>query len=272
MFSFCFNAIKITNCMKLLRLYFLSFSLFFSFYLVAYDAVGHRIISEIAYENLTKKARKQVDKVLGTRGIIYYSSWADEIRSDKKYEYSYVWHYQNLAEYLSTENLQFLLDNPKAEGEHLFYALDSLCTYLKTNKADAEALKFIVHFVGDLHQPMHMGRAEDLGGNRLPVKWFGRNTNLHAIWDSSVLQSRNMSSTEYARFLSDKYKEVKKVYKNYSMLQSVETSYQLANEIYEYGNEFSNAYHYVYRFLDKAEEMMYLGGIQLANVLNEIYK
>lgn len=258
--------------MKSLKLFFVSSLLFLSFSLTAYDAVGHRIISEIAYKNLTNKARKQVDKVLGKRGVIYYSSWADEIKSDENYDYSYVWHYQNLATDLKTKDLQFLLDNPKAEGEFLFYALDSLRNQLKTSKKDAESLKFIVHLVGDLHQPMHMGRAEDLGGNRLSVKWFSRNTNLHAVWDSSVLQSRNMSSTEYAQFLLDKYAGANKVYKQYSLLQSVETVYQLANEIYEYGNEFSNAYRYTYHFIDKAEEMLYLGGIQLANILNEIYK
>lgn len=114
----------------------------------AYDAVGHRIIAEIAYRNLTDKARNQVDKVLGKHGIVYEASWADEVRSDNKYAYSYQWHYQDLDDNMTSTDIKKLLGNPKAEGEHLFFALDTLTSRLKKDKNDAEALKFIVHFVG----------------------------------------------------------------------------------------------------------------------------
>ncbi|MEI6753200.1 MAG: S1/P1 nuclease, partial [Paludibacter sp.] len=133
----------------------------------AYDAVGHRIVADIAYNNLTDKARAQADKVLGKKGLVYEATWADEVRSDNKYAYSYQWHYQDLDDNMTSADIKKLLDNPTAEGEHLFFALDQMQSRLKKDKNDAEALKFLIHFVGDLHQPMHMGRKDDKGGNKV---------------------------------------------------------------------------------------------------------
>jgi hypothetical protein len=243
-----------------------------SLFLWAYDAVGHRIISDIAYQNLTKKAKKQCDKVLGVHGIIYYATWADEVKSDKSYDYSYQWHFQNLKDSLTAEGLKSLLDNPTAEGEHLFYALNQMRDRLKKNPNDAEALKFIVHLVGDLHQPMHLGRLTDLGGNRVSINWFGRQTNIHAVWDGQIIDSKKMSYSEYARYLQDKFDSEKSVYKQYTILNSVEEAYRIRTAIYAYDYTDTSNYHYIYRFSNDTDEMLYRGGIQLANVLNEIFK
>ena len=172
-----------------------------------------------------------------------------------------------------TENdIKKLLSEPKAEGEHLFFALDSLQRELKKNKQNAEALKFLIHFVGDLHQPMHLGRFSDLGGNKIETKWFGKTINLHSLWDSYMLENNKMSYTEFSMYLQNKFEPQKKQFKNYSILQSVEASYSIRTLIYNYDYTNTNNYHYVYFFADKLDEMLYRGGIQLANVLNEIYR
>ncbi|MGB4415237.1 MAG: S1/P1 nuclease [Paludibacter sp.] len=238
----------------------------------AYDAVGHRIMADIAYQHLTNKARKQCDKALGKHGIIYQATWADEVRSDKNYDYSYKWHYQNLKDSMTTEDLKQLLENPTAEGEHLFYAINLMTDRLKKNPSDAEALKFLVHFTGDLHQPMHLGRAEDLGGNKVEMNWFGKKTNVHAVWDAQITESKNMSYTEFSVYLQDKFKPRKAEFQKFTVLQSVEAAYLVRNAIYAYDKSDANNYHYVYRFAGDLDEMLYRGGIQLANLLNEIYK
>jgi hypothetical protein len=258
--------------MKLSKLFFSFSFLFLTLSMSAYDAVGHRIIADIAYQNLTENARTQLDKILGKHGIIYAATWADEVRSDKKYAYSYQWHYQNLKDSLSTSDFQHLLTNPKAEGTHLFFALDSLTNRLKKEKNDVEALKFLVHFVADLHQPMHLGRLEDLGGNKVTVKWFGKTTNLHSLWDSSLLEERKMSYSEFSQYLQYKFEPRKAAFKKFSILQSIEAGYAIRTEIYGYDTTDTNNYHYVYFFAGKQDEMLYRGGIQLANILNSIYK
>jgi len=243
-----------------------------TFSLSAYDAVGHRIIADIAYQNLTEEARNQLDNILGKRGMVYEATWADEVRSDKKYDYSYQWHYQNLADSLSTVDFKKLLDNPNAEGEHLFFAIDQKQSRLKKDKSDAEALKFLIHFVGDLHQPMHLGRLGDQGGNRVDYTWFGKKTNLHATWDGFLIENQKMSYSEYSRYLQDKFEPQKDEFKKSSVLQSVEAAYAVRTQIYVYDYSDTNNYHYAYRFGDQLDEMLYRGGIQLANILNGIYK
>ncbi|MFZ4455293.1 MAG: S1/P1 nuclease [Bacteroidales bacterium] len=246
--------------------------LWISLTVAAYDGVGHRIVASIAYQNLTKKARTQVDAVLGKRGIIYESTWADEIRSDKKYDYSYPWHYQNLRDSLTTADFKTLLENPKSEGEHLFYAIDLMKSRLTKDKNDADALKFLVHFVGDLHQPMHLGRKDDLGGNKVETKWFGKQINLHSLWDSYMIETQKYSFSEFSLYLRDKFESKKADFVKCSVVQSVETGYAIRTQIYGYDYSDTNSYHYVYRFADSLDEMLYRGGIQLANILNGIYK
>jgi hypothetical protein len=258
--------------MKISKHLLIGLFLGFTLSLSAYDALGHRIIAAIAYDNLTDKAKTQVDIILGRKGMVYEAVWADEIRSDSKYTYSYQWHYQDLDDNLTKANLKYLWYNPKVEGKHLFYALDSLTNRLKKVNTDKEALKFLVHFVGDLHQPMHMGRKDDKGGNMVDFNWFGRKTNLHSVWDGALIENQKMSYSEYSHYLQDKFEPRKAEFLKLDLLQSVEDTYNLRNKIYNYNPSDTNNFHYVYFFADKLDEMLYRGGIQLANVLNEIYK
>ena len=238
----------------------------------AFDNVGHRIISEVAYRNMTKKARKQTDKVLGVKGIVYESSWADEVRSDNKYKYSYQWHYQNLKDDMTEADIKMLVENPTAEGEHLFYAINLMIDRLKKDRNDAEALKFLVHFVGDLHQPLHLGRFEDLGGNKVKMNWFGRSTNIHSVWDGQITESRKMSFTEYADFIENRYSKNKEKYMSYNILNSVAETYRLRNEVYAWDANNTNNYHYLYRFTNELDKVLYRAGIYLSVVLNSIYR
>lgn len=242
-----------------------------SFTLSAYDAIGHRIIADIAYENLNCKTRKKVDKVLGKHGMIYAATWSDNIRSDKKYAYSYEWHYQNLRDSMSMDDLRNLYANPTLEGKHLFYALDSLAVELKKNPSNAEALKFIVHFVGDLHQPMHLGRASDRGGNDVMIRWFGRDIRLHQLWDTQILDGQKFSYSEYSRYIQDKFAKQKKQFKKMPLLDSIWETYLLRNKIYAYDYSSLSAYNYIYQFNDELDSQLFRAGIQLANLLNQIY-
>jgi hypothetical protein len=271
-FASLLDNLKHKSKMKLNKQFLSLCLLAFTISASAYDAVGHRIIANIAYDNLTDKARAQLDKILGKKGIVYEATWADEVRSDNKYAYSYQWHYQDLDDNMTSADIKKLLDNPTAEGEHLFFALDSLTKRLKIDRNDAEALKFLVHFVGDLHQPLHMGRKDDKGGNKVDFNWFGRKTNLHSVWDGMIIENMKMSYSEYSQYLEDKFEPRKAEIKKHGILQSVEAAYAVRNLIYAYDMTDTSNYHYVYRFSDKLDEMLYRGGIQLANVLNGIYK
>lgn len=240
---------------------------------MAWDAVGHRIVAEVAYRNLTKKARKQVDAMLGKRGIVYCASWPDEIKSDTIYPYSHVWHYQNLRAGLTKADIDSLYQHPKAEGMHAFYALDSLSNVLKNSKEDIVALKFVVHIMGDIFQPMHVGHPDDRGGNKVPMKWFRENTNLHAVWDRWLINYTQYSYSEFADYLEDTYGNKKKEWTALTMQDCIFITYERQQQVYAYqqlGD--NNTYHYAYRFRTDLDESLYSAGLQLAKLLNSIYK
>lgn len=238
----------------------------------AYDVTGHRTVADVAYSNLSANAKKQVDDLLGKRGIIYLSAWADDMRNDSTYAYSYNWHFQNLADSMIVQDLQKLWENPTSQGEHLFYAIQKMIKRLIKDKNDAEALKFLVHFVGDLHQPYHLGRAEDRGGNDIQTKWFSLNIKVHQLWDRELIAHQAYSYSEYSQYLQDKYAKQNSEIKKTSILQSIEAVYNLRKELYTYDYTKIRYYEYNFMYKDKLDEMLYRAGIQLGNILNEIYK
>lgn len=239
----------------------------------AWDAVGHRIVTEIAYRNLTKKAVRQVDKVLGTRGIVYYSSWADEIKSDTIYPDSYDWHFQNLRAGMTRDDLEYLWLNPATEGIHLLYALDSLTSLLREDKNNADALKFVVHLMGDMFQPMHLGHPEDKGGNRVQVRWFGRGTNLHSLWDRWMIENTQYTYSEYTQYLIEKYRSQDKELRNIPLFDCLCLTYGRQQRIYEWQEKGdNNNYHYAYNFRHDLDMSLYTAGIKLAQVLNGLYR
>ncbi|MCM1034593.1 MAG: S1/P1 nuclease [Paludibacter sp.] len=239
----------------------------------AWDAVGHRIVTEIAYRNLNKKVVRAVDDVLGKRGIVYCSSWADEIKSDTIYPDSYGWHFQNLRAGMTREDLLYLWENPTSEGIHLFYALDSLTNVLRNDPKNADALKFVVHLAGDMFQPMHMGHPEDRGGNKVQMRWFGKGTNLHSLWDRWLIDNTQYSYSEYVNYLTDKYASETKTLQQMSLFECVCTTYERQQRIYAWQDKGdTNNYHYAYNFRTDLDLSLYTAGIKLAQLLNELYK
>lgn len=236
-----------------------------------YDITGHRIVADIAYQNLNCKARHHVDKLLGKRGLIYDSSWADDLRNDTSYSDSYGWHYQNLPAGLTSQQLEDNWNNPKFDGEHLFFAIQEMEKRLKANKNDSDALKFLIHFIGDLHQPFHLGHAEDRGGNDIHTNWMGRDIRVHSLWDSQLIAFQGYSYTEYTQFLMDKFAPEKKAIKKETLTQSIDKVYALSQELYKYDYTKMNMYGYSYQYRDELNLMLYSAGIQLAKILNKMY-
>lgn len=131
---------------------------------------------------------------------------------------------------------------------------------------------FIIHLLGDAHQPMHVSRAEDLGGNKIEVEFFGKKANIHRVWDSDLVDNEKYSYTEYARVLDIYNNAYYRQYTNTNFEQWLYESHQLANLIYDAVAENANLrYEYIYRFKYKMEECLLKGGIRLAHELNDIY-
>ena len=239
----------------------------------AWGNKGHRIVAQVAYDNLTCKARKQVDAVLGKRGMIYFSTWADEIKSDTIYPKSHTCHYQDLDGGLTDAQVVVMLsDYPKVGGD-LFMAMDSIETVLRKNGACHDALAFYVHFYADRFCPMHVAHLDDKGGNGVKMKWFGQNTNLHSVWDGKLIDYKGFSYTEYAQYLHDQYSNMKKAILKMTDEETLLQTYHVTSEIYAYHATWNgNTYHYAYRWLEPMEWQLYTAGVKLAQALNRIYK
>lgn len=242
-------------------------------HLLAWGQKGHRIVAQVAYDNLNKKTRKQVDAILGKHGMIYLSTWADEIKSDTIYPKSFTCHYQDLDGGLSDEAIVAMLTDYPEVGGDLFMAMDSIEAVLAKNKQCHDALAFYVHFYADRFCPMHVAHLDDKGGNAVKMKWFGQNTNLHSVWDGKIIDSKGFTYTEYAQYLHDVYGKQKKAVMQMTDEETLLQTYHLTDDIYTYHSTWNgNAYHYSYYWMDEMEWQLYTAGVKLAQALNAIYK
>ena len=164
---------------------------------LAWGKTGHRVVAAIADTQLSGLARAHVEQILGHgESLDEAANWPDEMRSapgDFWQKTATPWHYVTLN--------GIVYDHAPTEGD----ALEALGRFSKTlqdpnaSLADKQlALRFVVHLVGDLHQPLHVGKCCDRGGNDVKVTWFGKPTNLHAVWDSQLVDDEQLSFTELA--------------------------------------------------------------------------
>ncbi len=241
---------------------------------------GHDVVAAIAEKHLTKKTKKAIDKILEGRSIVYYSSWMDNIQNSPYWNDGYnqtkTWHYANVDKGETYESMQ------KNENGDVVVALERLADQLinnydnLTDSIRSDYVKMIVHMVGDMHCPMHAGRLSDLGGNRTRVKWFGRNTNLHSVWDSKIVESaRNWSYSEWTDQLDRTSKEFKASvmcgdYEEW-FVETVEGAASIYDYVEKLGNDPNLSYQFVYDFSPLLENRLLVGGYRLAYVLNSIF-
>lgn len=165
----------------------------------AWGLRGHRVTAHIAEKHLNEKARAAVEALLAGDNLARVANEADHVRSDTQFQCAAAFHYA------SVDDGETYKSSPKSEKGDIVRALiyfENLLRSKDSSRAKQQmALKWLVHLVGDLHQPLHVGRSADRGGNSTNVVWFGRNTNLHKVWDSEMINDQELSYTEFADFL-----------------------------------------------------------------------
>jgi hypothetical protein len=133
-------------------------------------------------------------------------------------------------------------------------------------------LKMLIHFIGDLHQPMHIGQKEDKGGNSIQVQWFGSGTNLHSVWDSKMIDDWEMSYIELADNVDDLSKKQIEAIEKGSIIDWVNEVHVITKEVYNSVKVGENLkYKYSYDYFGTVRTQLQTGGIRLAKVLNDIY-
>jgi hypothetical protein len=185
----------------------------------AWDADGHRLVCALAYANLSDAGRQFVKDTLGAtesadddirNAFAESCTWPDKARFED-YKGSYEAHFINVPR--DAKGIDFARDC--AAMDCIAVALQRSLTYLsrpadgnRERERKAAALKFLGHFIADLHQPLHVAHGEDLGGNRIQVKWFGADSNLHRVWDSGITEKAGITWPDSLKVLAEMHPEL----------------------------------------------------------------
>lgn len=232
---------------------------------------GHRIVGEIAQRNLSAKALKAITELAGSEDLSRVSTWPDEIRSDPKMIYTAAWHYASIPTGKTYFDQKRMKDGDIIEALYRFE--DTLRDPKETKENKLAALKFITHMMGDVHQPLHVGLAEDRGGNMIKVKWFKTETNLHTVWDEELIDFEKLSFTEYTNYLNHFSKDEKKDWEKGTFIDWARESQELRPKVYDLnGADVPNlSYEYSYKVKPIIEMRLKQAGLRLAYVLNKIF-
>lgn len=175
---------------------------------LAWGRTGHRAIGEIAQRHVSSKTQRQIKKILDRDNLADGSIWADMVRSNPSRNFQSRWHYINVEDgQVYAKPKDETSSKPK---ENVIWAIDLMVDILRDRASHpkvskSQALKLLIHFVGDLHQPLHVGRRVDKGGTDLQVVFFSQPYNLHGVWDSGIIEKFELSYTELADHLQRQY-------------------------------------------------------------------
>jgi hypothetical protein len=180
----------------------------------AFGPEGHRIAGLLAARRLCPVARAEVTALAGDTSLAELGVWADTIRGRPEWRASGPWHYMNVADprdgsqRSAATAIRAFRDPP--EGDVLS-AIERfrgvLADRSQSRERRLDALRFVIHLVADVHQPLHVGRASDRGGNSIDVRYGDTVVNLHRFWDSDVIELRKQSPQRYARRLTARFYE-----------------------------------------------------------------
>jgi len=249
----------------------------------AWGPEGHRVIADIARSHLTPAARQQVRNLLGNDDLAAVANWADEIKSERPETAG--WHFVDIPKdasgfseardcfHPSEKHVSTLSDHHNCVVDRIELLNQVLADSSASRQDRIEALKFLVHFVGDIHQPLH-AIEEARGGNDIHVIEFGsqqcgsRSCNLHFAWDIGLIEHSRRPESNYHQALESLI-----VRENLSSRRDgtpeswANESFRLAKTVWvNHGGAVDETY---YRTnIPVVDERLSVAGIRLANILN----
>ena len=260
------KAISKIKCLKyftlLLAIFYLNVNICFG-----YGKDGHEMVAKIAKSYTSKHAVRIINKLLGGTSWEKASTWMDEMRSDKSFDYMKPWHYINIEKdktYVKTSDQNII--------NELFIVEGRLIDRNKYPKEEISIdIKKLFHMMGDLHQPLHVGYGVDKGGNTVKVDFNGKSTNLHGLWDYGLIESAKDFKGDIAAMqkkLTDE--DIKKIQQG-DFVSWMNDGRVYLPQIYDIqNNTISDAY--VSKNIPVLENQILYAGIRLAGLLNKFFK
>lgn len=237
-----------------------------SYSVFAWGKKGHSIIAEAAFNYMDKNTKQNVLSYLNGMSIQDASIWMDEMRSDPKYDYMKPYHYVNIRKGFPIKEV---------EGDNIINTLNNTINQLnRINTLSNDEIKFnllmLFHLVGDLHQPLHVGYGEDKGGNTVQISFFGKGTNLHSLWDSGIIDYKNLTLEEVLQLNKYESNELSNI-KSIDIPSWVQDVRGNLDAVYNFkSNKINDVY--VDSNYPLIKQQILKAGIRLASVLDYYFK
>ncbi len=243
-----------------------------SFQVLSWGQVGHRVTGAIAEQYLTPEAQLAISQLLINEDLAEASTYADEMKSNPSEFWKKTanpWHYVNVFDGKTYSDVA-----PPPEG-NAATALEMFSKQLKSKQSSfAEkqlALRFIVHIIGDLHQPFHAGNGKDRGGNDVKLTFFWDDSNLHRVWDSGLIDRQQLSYTEWTNKLSSKISSQQATqWMEIDPKVWIAESAKVRANVYPENDKIS--WDYQYQNLPIVKQRLQMGGVRIAAYLNALFK
>lgn len=236
--------------------------------LISWGFKGHRAVATIALKHLTSNTAYVVSAYLKGENMSDVSTWADENKNNT----TAPWHFLNLP--LGLNHEQFVQAVQQSDN-NVYTAILKVEATLKdkTSSADQknEALKYLIHLVGDAHQPMHISRKEDKGGNTIQLRFEDKGANLHSLWDGKLIDHEGLSEAEIAKQYDTATPAQIKQWQADSPMEWIWESYQISSQLYagiKPGQQIDEVYYQ--KYISTIHQRVDQAGIRLAGELNKL--
>jgi hypothetical protein len=233
----------------------------------AWGHEGHVIVAEIAIKYLNQNVQDSVQKYLGTLSFAEAATWMDDIRKDHNYDNMKTWHYLNVE-----KDKTYV----KTTEENVVTQLELAITELKKKSGTSVRdknfnLKLLFHLIGDLHMPLHVGYGSDRGGNSVSVSILGRQSNLHRVWDTDIIEAKKITTADCLKLISAYSPSELRSIRKIDVIAWMTESRALLPDVYDFKGDVIDP-GYINKNAPVVAKQLAKAGLRLAEVLNESFK
>ena len=233
----------------------------------AWGPTGHRAVGRVAERHLSPAAARAVKDLLAPEQLAYVTTWSDEIRSEPEWSKADPWHYTTVPD---GQTIDAATKNPAGDVLEAIARFEKVLGDRTAPRVErVRALKWLAHLIGDLHQPMHVGRGDDRGGNDTVVLWFGEPSNLHSVWDGKLIENSELSFTELAELVDHPTPDELRLWQSTRPADWARESQELRAAAYAIGDR-RLSWKYVHDQWPVVERRILQAGVRLAATLERL--
>lgn len=258
--------------MKTTKYFLIAFVLLFNVKAYSWGDKGHKMVAAIARELMTKSAINSVQKYLGNDMSFEKAAvWMDDLKDDEKYNFMKPWHFVN-----ATYGKKYKPSN----DSNAINTINKVIASLKNRKGRTDEqikqdIMILFHLVGDIHQPLHCGYAEDKGGNSVEAPFNGnKKSSLHTLWDTGIIEYKKMTYQECLKLKESGKIDLATLDKK-SVLAWFDEARLLLDTVYVSKNHKITSITITAKYVETAtriiKERILISGSRLATILNDVF-